>query len=41
MRYECGRARAYYSKARSALPSADRRRLVAAEIMAAIYFAIL
>ncbi len=41
LRYECGLARAYYSKARSALPSADRRRLVAAEIMAAIYFAIL
>lgn len=41
LRYECGRARAYYDKARLALPSTDRRRLVAAEIMAAIYFTIL
>ena len=41
LRHECGRAREYYRKARAVLPSTDRRRLVAAEIMGAIYFAIL
>ena len=41
VRHECGRAREYYGKAQSVLPYADRRRLVAAEIMGAIYFAIL
>lgn len=41
LRYECERAREFYDRARSLLPSTDRRRLVAAEIMGAIYFAIL
>lgn len=41
LRHECGRARRFYRKARAALPAADRRRMVAAEIMGAIYFAIL
>ncbi len=39
--HECARAREYYRKAALALPSIDRRRLVAAEIMGAIYFALL
>lgn len=41
LRHECERARRFYRKARAALPAADRRRMVAAEIMGAIYFAIL
>ena len=41
LRYECGRARHYYDMARAMLPETDRRRLVAAEIIGAIYFAIL
>jgi phytoene synthase len=41
LEHECGRAREYYGKARAALPATDRRRLVPAEIMGAIYFAIL
>ena len=41
LRYECDRARALYAKAARQLPPADRRSLVAAEIMGAIYFAIL
>ena len=41
LRHECGRARQYYDKAAAVLPAADRRSLVAAEIMGAIYFAIL
>lgn len=36
-----GRAREYYAKAAAALPPSDARRLVAAEIMGAIYRAIL
>jgi phytoene synthase len=36
--FECGRARDYYAKAAAALPPQDRRRLVAAEIMRAVYF---
>lgn len=41
LRHECARARSFYERARSALPRSDRRRLVAAEIMGAIYFEIL
>ena len=41
IRYECDRARAYYRKAERELPRVDRRRLVAARIMGAIYFDIL
>lgn len=41
MRYECERARSYYAKAAAALPPADRRSLLAAEIMGTIYFEIL
>jgi phytoene synthase len=41
LRFECGRARAFYKKARAGLPSADGRRLVAARIMAAIYYELL
>jgi phytoene synthase len=36
-----GRARHYFDRTRAALPSDDMRRLVAAEIMGAIYFALL
>ena len=36
--FECGRAREFYAKARADLPPGDRRRLVAAEIMRAVYF---
>ena len=36
--FECGRARGFYERASRALPSGDRRRLVAAEIMRAVYF---
>jgi phytoene synthase len=39
--YECGRASGYYGKAERELPRADRRRMVAARIMAGIYHAIL
>jgi phytoene synthase len=39
--YECGRARGFYRSAEQVLKSTDRRRLVAARIMGAIYFAIL
>ncbi len=39
--YECARARDYYDKAERELPRADRRRMVAARIMAGIYHAIL
>jgi phytoene synthase len=38
LRYECERARAYYAKASATLPPGDRRNLLAAEIMGAIYF---
>jgi phytoene synthase len=41
MRFECERARSYYAKAAAALPPIDRRSLLAAEIMGAIYFEIL
>jgi phytoene synthase len=39
--FQAVRARAYYQRARAALPGGDARRLVAAEIMGAIYFGIL
>jgi phytoene synthase len=41
LQYQAARAREYYSRAAAALPRRDARRLVAAEIMSAIYFAIL
>ncbi len=36
--FECRRAHDFYARARAALPAEDRRRLVAAEIMRAVYF---
>ncbi|HZR24133.1 MAG TPA: presqualene diphosphate synthase HpnD [Vicinamibacterales bacterium] len=36
--FECRRARDFYARAQAALPGEDRRRLVAAEIMRAVYF---
>jgi 15-cis-phytoene synthase len=36
--FECRRAREFYRRALEALPAADRRQLVAAEIMRAVYF---
>lgn len=36
--FECDRARDFYQRAIAARPDADRRRLVAAEIMRAVYF---
>jgi 15-cis-phytoene synthase len=36
--FECGRAREFYQRAAAALPAEDRGRLVAAEIMRAVYF---
>jgi phytoene synthase len=36
--FECGRAREFYLRAKAALPRAERRKLVAAEIMRAVYF---
>jgi len=36
--FECERARSFYEKAIAARPPEDRRRLVAAEIMRAVYF---
>ena len=41
LKHECDRAREYYARARAALPREDARRLVAAQIMGAIYFATL
>jgi len=41
LEYQCDRARTYYRRASALLPVGDARRLVAAEIMGAIYFAIL
>ena len=41
LRHQATRAREYYARAAAALPPADASRLVAAEIMGAIYFAIL
>jgi len=38
MQFECRRARDYYQRAVEARPAEDRRRLVAAEIMRAVYF---
>lgn len=39
--HQAGRAREYYRRAAAALPRRDARRLVAAEIMGAVYFEIL
>ena len=39
--FQCRRAREFYEKAAHELPRADRRGMVAARIMAAIYHAIL
>ncbi len=39
--FECGRAHEYFNRAARALPRRDRRRLVAAEIMGRIYYAVL
>jgi phytoene synthase len=39
--HQAARAHDYYGRARAALPAAEARRLVAAEIMGAIYFGIL
>ena len=36
--FECRRAREFYRRAQDALPPEDRTRLVAAEIMRAVYF---
>jgi phytoene synthase len=36
--FECARARDFYGRAVAARPPADRRRLIAAEIMRAVYF---
>jgi phytoene synthase len=41
MQFECDRARRYFDLARQMLPPEDRRSLIAAEIMAAIYWRIL
>jgi squalene synthase HpnC/squalene synthase HpnD len=41
MEFECDRARQYFDRARQSLAPADRRSMVAAEIMAAIYWRIL
>jgi phytoene synthase len=41
LQYQAERAREYYARAAASLPSSDARRLVAARIMGAIYFAIL
>ena len=38
IRFECDRARGFYARARECLPSGERRRLIAAEIMRAVYF---
>jgi phytoene synthase len=38
LEFECRRAREFYAKASGHLPPEDRRRLVAAEIMRAVYF---
>ena len=39
--FECQRARQFFTAARQAMPPNEARRLVAAEIMGAIYFEIL
>ncbi len=41
LEYQCDRARTYYRRASAGLPPTDARGLVAAEIMGAIYLAIL
>jgi phytoene synthase len=41
LRFECDRAHEFYRRAIAARPDEDRRRLVAAEIMRAVYFATL
>ena len=41
LEFECRRARGFYEQAAAQLPPADAQSLVAAEIMGAIYFAIL
>ena len=41
MRFQADRAHAYYRAAKAARPPADRRRLIAAEIMGSIYRALL
>jgi phytoene synthase len=41
MRFEAGRARQFYEAARAALPAADRKTMLPAEIMAAIYLRLL
>ena len=41
LEFECQRARSFYARARGSRPAEDARRLVAAEIMGAIYFAML
>jgi phytoene synthase len=41
LRHQCGRAREFYALAAQQMPRVDRRSLVAAEIMGAIYFEIL
>ena len=41
IRFECDRARTYYEHAQRVLPPVDARALIAARIMAAIYFEIL
>lgn len=41
MRFEAARARAFYAEAEAARPRADRRALIAAEIMSAVYGRIL
>lgn len=39
--FECNRAAVYFNRARQALPPEDRRSMIAAEIMAAIYWRLL
>jgi phytoene synthase len=41
LRFQCERARQYYRKAQELLPDVDARRMVAAQIMAAIYLDLL
>ena len=41
LQFECNRARGFYAQAAAQLPPTDRRSLVAAEIMGAIYYGIL
>ncbi len=41
LEFECSRTREYYRRASASLPSVDRRKLVAAEIMGGIYYGIL